>query len=408
MLLVTPNSTGGGMGAPDTSGIDLDNVRCWAELVSCLRHLRVEAGRPSYSKLDKFAGGKLPSSTLSNLIGEKAETRSTYPEWETVRLFVLACDVPEAELDGWWAAWKAAVAPDRPTCQEERQHLRAKIDQLTADLATEKARTSQLTTDLAAAKARIDQYTATVEILQARAHEPHIFMSISEVRTQETEAVLASRPTQSSVLDLPSRRDRILFVFGLPEPLDRLRVKAEIFYNAKEYAYAADLYKQIATQVEHEYTPGHSSVLDAQRRHLEIETEAAAGSKVNMRFRVLMRRKLNTRWRHLICEYQRRTSEDNRKTFEVRLEHAYWVAVLLNRGRRSTAISHARKLLIDLYADCKSSLPLDDPFAAKVAQYADSPDEFFYSHPKRHWWKFGVRPQQQAGRSVFRYGDTTT
>jgi hypothetical protein len=256
MLLVTPESSrtdadGGGMGAPDTSGIDLDNVRDWESLVFCLRQLRVEAGRPSYSKLDKFAGGKLPSSTLSDLIGEKAETRSSYPEWETVRLFVLACGVPEAELDGWWAAWKAVVAPDRPAWQEEWQHLLAKIDQLTTGLATEKARTSQLTTDLAAAEARIDQYTATVEVLQARAHEPHIFMSISEARTQETEAILASRPTQSSALDLPELRISVLdlpvkplgifSVLDLPEPLERLRVKAEIFYNAKDYAYAANL-----------------------------------------------------------------------------------------------------------------------------------------------------------------------
>ncbi len=210
------------------------------------------------------------------------------------------------------------------------------------------------------------------------------------------------------MLDLPVKPLGIFSVLDLPEPLERLRVKAEIFYDAKDYAYAANLYRQIATQVEHNCFPGHPLVLATQRRYLEIETEASAGSKVDMRFRVLMRRKLDTRWRHLICEYQRHTSEDSGRIFEVRLEHIYWVAVLLNRGRKSTAISHARKLLIDLYADCKNSLPSDAPFTAKVAEYADCPDQFFYDRPKCHRRKFGIRPQQQARHSVFWYGDTTT
>jgi len=107
MLLVTPKSTGQtrvvGMGAPDTSGIDLDpaKIRDRADLVYCLRQLHVEAGRPSYSKLNKLAGGNLPPSTISDLIGEKAPTRSSQPEWDTARLFALACGVPETELDRW-------------------------------------------------------------------------------------------------------------------------------------------------------------------------------------------------------------------------------------------------------------------------------------------------------------------
>lgn len=155
------------MGGPDTSGIDLDNVRDWESLVFCLRQLRFEAGHPSYSKLNELAGGKLHSSTLSNLIGDKAETRSSYPEWETVRLFVLACDVPGTKLEDWHKAWKAAVAPNRPAWQEERQHLLAQIDQLTTNLAAAGARASQLTTDLGAAKAQIDQLTADLAAAEA-------------------------------------------------------------------------------------------------------------------------------------------------------------------------------------------------------------------------------------------------
>ncbi|MDQ3763026.1 MAG: hypothetical protein M3460_15675 [Actinomycetota bacterium] len=179
------------MGAPDTSGIDLDNVRCWTELVSCLRQLRVEAGRPSYSKLDKFAGGKLRPSTLSDLIGEKALARSSYSEWDTVRLFVLACNVPEAELDSWWKAWKIAVAPDRPTCQEERQHLLATIDQLTANLTAAQAQIDQDTTALAASKDQVDQLTTNLAAAEARIDQLTAAVKEAEARALAAEAMLA-------------------------------------------------------------------------------------------------------------------------------------------------------------------------------------------------------------------------
>jgi hypothetical protein len=303
----------------------------------------------------------LPSSTISDLIGERAETRSSQPEWDTVRLFVLACGVPETELERWWAAWKRAVAPDKPAWQKERQALVAENAQLKTDLAATEARASQLATDLAAAQARIEQLTTP-------------------------EPAAADTP-----VDQPAVKEM--------EPLERLRIQADTRHEAQDYAGAADLYKQIVAQVEREHGPTDLRTLQAQRRLLEIETEAYTGEwlgeerKFNMWFRLVTRRKLNARWRHLIRAYQQHLSEGDRRTLELRLAHIYWGAVLLlehtywsaipseERNKRATAmLPAARKLLIGLHADCKIYLP-GDPFTAQVAEYVDSPGKLIHSYP---------------------------
>ncbi|MGH3874927.1 MAG: hypothetical protein ACRDSR_26065 [Pseudonocardiaceae bacterium] len=391
------------MGAPDTSGIDLDNVRCRADLVFCLRQLRVEAGRPSYSKLNELAGNKLRPSTLSDLIGEKAETRSSQPEWETVRLFVRACGVPEADLEGWWAAWKATVAPNRPAWQEEQQRL-------TADLAAAEACTEQL----AAAKERIDQLTAAVEAAEANA--------------KGAEAVLAAyHQSQSAAL-------------CLPKPLDRLRRKADAYHEARDYAAAVDLYSQIATHVEREHGPDDPRTLQAQHRHLEVETEASWRSRRSIRFRVFTHHTLNERWQKLIRAHQHSLPEGSRTTLELRLDHIYWVATLFMRDNKTTksllipssqdadsttpstgpridfwftnpryrdGLSPARKLLIGLYADCKNYLSPDDPFTAEVVKYMHT-DDLQFERPERQRWETRIRLRQQARNIVFQYGDATT
>lgn len=371
MLLVTLDSTwqtrgGGGMGAPDTSDIDLNpaNFRGRADLVVCLQQLHTKSGGPSYRDLAKIArsrGIKLSSSTIGDLIGEKSATSTRKLAWKTVELFLLVCDVPETELNGWRAAWEAAMTPDRPTWPEERQHLLATI-------AAAEARTSQLTTDLAAAKARIDQLTT--ELTPA-----------GETR--------GDQPT-AAVKDV--------------EPLERLRIQADTHHNAQDYARAADLYKQIVTHVEREHGPDDRRTLQAHHRLLEIETEAYTGDwlggewKFNIWFRLVTRRTLNARWRHLIREYQQHLPEGDPATLELRLdhiysgavlllEHTYWEALFEDRERSTAMLPAARKLLISLHADCKTYLPPGDPFTAKVAQYVDSPDRLIDSRPDRHRWE---------------------
>jgi hypothetical protein len=349
------------MGAPDTNGIDLNpaNFRDRADLVFCLEQLHTKIGGPSYRDLEKIGrsrGIELRRSTIGDLIGKKSKTSTRKLAWKTVELFVLACGVPEAELEGWRKAWEAAMAPDKPTWQEERQHLLATIDQLTTDLAAAKARIKQLSPpEPAAAQTRGDQPTAAVK----------------EV-----------------------------------EPLERLRIEAATRHEAKDYATAADLYKQIVTHVEREHGPGDPRTLQAQHQLLEIETEACTGNwlsgewKFNIWFRVVTRRTLNARWRHLICEYQQCLSKGSRTVLELRLEHIYWSAVLLlehtywdatlfdEYDKRSTVmLPAARKLLISLHADCRTYLPPGDPFTAKVAQYVNSPEQLFHNRPERHQWE---------------------
>ncbi len=395
------------MGAPDTSGIDLDpgNFRCRADLVYCLRQLYVEIGRPSYRDLRKIGesmGIELAPATIGELIGEKSPTSTSQLTWKTVELFVLACGVPETELEGWRKAWRATVAPDRPAWQEERQHLLTEIDQLTTAFTAAEARTSQLTADLAAAEARIEGLT-TADLVAAEERIEGLTDAVKEAESRAlvAEAILLYRQEQPSGPDLPEQPS----VPDLPELLKRLRIKAETYYDAKDYAGATNLYRQFATQVEHEYGSDHIRTLQAQHRHLEIETEALQESKLNPRLRVFTRCRLNLRWRHLIREYQRCLPEGVRAIPELRLEHIYWVALVLNRGRRSTALSHARKLLIGLHADCKVFLLSNDPFTAQVATLVELPDRLFDSRPKRTSPDSNSRKQQPRG--VFQYGDRT-
>jgi hypothetical protein len=357
------------MGPPDTSGIDLNpaNFRSRADLVYCLQQLHTTIGCPSYRDLEevgKNMGIELRSSTIGDLIGENSATSTRKVMWKTVELFVLACGVPETELDRWRAAWEAAMAPDKPAWQEERQHLMAEIAQLKTDLAATEARASQLATDLAAAEARIEQLT-TPELTAGETPVDQPAAAVKEV-----------------------------------EPLERLRIQADTRHDHKDYAGAADLYKHIVTQVEREHGSGDPRTLQAQRRLLEIETEAYTGEwldgewKFNMWFRLVTRRTLNARWRHLIRQYQKHLPEGDRRTLELRLAHIYWGGVLLlehtywstipseERDKRSTAmLPAARKLLIGLHADCKIHLPPGDPFTAQVAEYVDAPGKLIHSRP---------------------------
>jgi hypothetical protein len=355
------------MGAPDTSDIDLNpaNIRGRADLVSRLRQLHTRIGGPSYRDLEetgKNMGIELRSSTIGDLIGRNSPTSTSKPSWRTVELFVLVCGVPKTELDVWRAAWEAAVAPDRPTWQEENQHLLTEIERLRAALAAAEARIEQLTAALAAAEARGDQPAAAV-------------MEIG--------------------------------------PLERLRITADTHHEAKNYAAAADVYKQIVTHVEREHGPDDLRTLQVHHRLLKIETEAYADGdwKFNIWFRVVTRRTLNARWRHLIREYKQHLPEGDRTVLELRLERIYWGAVLLlertywneileSRERPTVMLPAARKLLISLHADCKIHLPSGDPFTAKVAEYVDFPDRLIDSRPDRY-------RRKMKSSDIFRCGDKT-
>lgn len=342
------------MGPPDTSGIDLNpvNFRERADLVYCLDQLHTKIGGPSYRDLEevgKNMGIKLRSSTIGDLIGENSATSTRKVTWKTVELFVLVCGVPETELDRWRAAWEAAMTPDRPAWQEEQQHLLSEIEQLRAALAAAQARIAQLTTS---AEAHVDQPNAAVKEVS---------------------------------------------------PLERLRIEADTHHDAQDYARAADVYKRIVTRVESEHGPGDPRTLHAQHRLLEIETEAWTGEgriggewKFTIWFRVITRRRLNARWRHLIGEYQRHLSKGDRRTLALRLAHIHWGAIVLlehtywdatlfdEHDKRSTAmLPAARKLLTSLHADCKIYLPHGDPLTAKIAHYEESPDQLLQSRPDR-------------------------
>lgn len=365
------------MEAPDTSDIDLDpaHFRCPADLWYRLDQLYTKIGRPSYGKLSKRTG--VAPSTLSDLLGANSKTRTnaSRPERETVRLFVLGCGMPDTELERWEAAWKASVVQDKPTWPGEQQQLLANIDQLTADLtadkarieqlatalAAEKSRTGQLTTDFAAAKTYIDQLTTDLATAKKRIEQLAAAVEAAKTRATDAEAALAAyHQAQSAVL-------------RLPEPLEQLRIKAETYYDAHHYMGAADLYGQIAAQVEREYGPGDLRTLQAQHKCLEVETEAhwdACVSRSGYRppygqyqpvsFRGSEFERLKACWRQLICAHQQYLPEGDRAILELRLEHICWLA---NLGEDD------RKLLLDLQVDCKLFLPSGDPFTAQISQY---------------------------------------
>jgi hypothetical protein len=398
------------MGTPDTSDIDLNpaNFRCRADLVYCLELLYTEIGRPSYRDLQEIGrsrGIELSITTVGELIGKNSKTNTSKLTWNAVRLFVLACGVPTTELEVWRKAWQAAVAPERPAWQEERQHLHAKIDQLTADLTTVKTQVDQLTADLGAAEARNNQLTVDLAAAEARTSQLTIDIAAAKARVDQLTAAVEAAETRAIDAEqaLAAYHQSQSSASCLPEPVEQLRIKADTYYDAQDYAPAVNLYGRIAAQLEREHGPGDPRTLQAQHRHVEAETEASWDSRVNICVQVFTRRNLNAHWRHLIYEYQRYLPENGRTILELQLEYIYWVAVLqLERifwddsGNISTAMLTAtRKLLISLHADCKILLPPGDPFTAQVAEYADSPDQFFNSRPERRQWNQWCFPKQR-------------
>ncbi|MGH3696690.1 MAG: hypothetical protein ACRDRX_22345 [Pseudonocardiaceae bacterium] len=385
MLLVSPEGTEQtrtvGMNAPDTSDIDLDpaNFRCPADLWYCLDQLYNRIGRPPYSELSKRTGEKLPTSTISDLIGKnsKTSTNTSRPSLRSVELFVLACRVPETELEDWEAAWKASVAQDKPAWPEERKQLLAKIDQLTADLTEANTRANELAAELAEAKARIDELTtafATAEtrighltsvLAAGKAHSDQLAAAVEAAEARATNAETALTVYHQSA---PS----------LPAPIEQLRIRAQTYYDAHDHANALKFYGQIAAEVKREYGPGHIRTLQAQHKHLEVEIENYSIDSFRSRYLLLellyilwfclfKRRKLRAHWKRFICESQKYLPEGSRSVLELRLEHIYWVATVIKPS--SSSLSHARKLLIALHADCKLLLPTDDPLTAQVARY---------------------------------------
>jgi hypothetical protein len=328
----------GGMGGPDTSGIDLDpgRFRCRADLVVCLQQLHNDIGCPSYRDLEetgKNMGIKLPLA------------------WKTMELFLRVCNVPGTELDRWRAAWKAAMAPDKPTWQEENQHLRAQIDQLTAALT--------------AAKSQIDQLAA-----DARK---------AEARVVDCEKALADwDQTQSAKPFLPEH------------DLEVLRLKAAARRGAGDYEGSQQLYEQIAYQLKykHRLGPGDRRTLRVKSLQLDAMTcrffclmspdeYVPSGPKPS-----LLRERLAEDWEYLVREHQRWLPEGDPMTFRVRLRQAYWADTMWSHGL-------ARRILNDLHVDCKVFLSSDDPLTTEVVQRmkngfpaktqkAQQPDNIFF------------------------------
>jgi hypothetical protein len=401
------------MGTPDTSDIDLNpaNFRCRADLVYCLEQLHTKIGGPSYRDLQKTGqsrGIELSTTVIGGLIGKNSKTNPSKLTWKTVELFVLACGVPKTELDGWRKAWQAAVAPERPAWQEERQYLHATIDQLTADLTTVKTQVDQLTADLGAAEARNNQLTADLGAAEARTSQLTIDIAAAEARVDQLTAAVETAEARAVDAEqaLIAYHQSQSSVLVLPEPLEQLRIKADTYYDARDYTGAVDLYRQIATQVQHEHGPDDPRTLQAQRRHLEVETKAFQHSCLNILFILLFRasgrHKLNVRWRQLICAHQRWLPEGSRATLELRLDYMYWVSRVLNRPCRHyhKGLSPARKLLISLHADCKTLLPSGDPFTEEVAEYMHT-EEWKFSPPDPRRWSLDPRLRQQERQYDF-------
>lgn len=210
--------------------------------------------------------------------------------------------------------------------------------------------------------------------------------------------------------------------------MEQLRRKADIHRKTDDYAAAINLYRQIARHVEREHGPDAPRTLQAQRRLLEVETEAFEKSR-GVRFRVFARRTLDARWRKLIRAHRRCLPERSRMTLELRLDHIYWVAILLRRRNKTSSpfavpsplddsatasslgrlyphygngLSPARKLLIGLYADCENYLSPDDPFTKEVFEYMHTEDLEF-KHPERQRREVKLKREQQARDTVFQY-----
>lgn len=391
------------MDAPDTSDIDLDpaHFRCPADLWYRLHqlHEKVKAEYPSYEDLSELTG--VPRATLYDLLGENSKTRNNKnkPLWDTVKPVVRGCGVPETELERWEAAWEASVAQDKPTWPEEQQQLLAEINQLATCLATANTRTSQLAADLAEAKARIDQLTKNFATADTYIDQLTTVIAQGKTRTDQLTADLAV--AEARAMDAEKALAAYHHVPSLPAPIEQFRIRAQTYYDARDYTGAIKLYRQIAAEVEREYGPGDPRTLQAQRRHLEVKTEDFKEKQTeilpNAWLQFFTRRKLSARWRHLICEHQRCLPEGDRMTLELRLEHIYWMAKLLNP--RKVSLSPARKLLIALHADCKLFLPPGDPFTAEVARYMNIQD-WEFKRPERQQWIPKPRPQRQARSSV--------
>jgi hypothetical protein len=399
------------MEAPDTSDIDLDpaHFRCPADLWYRLQQLWKKIGRPSYEELSELTGVR--RATLYDLLGENSKTRNNQnrPLWDTVRRFVLGCGVSETKLEAWEAAWKASVAQDMPTWPEEQQQLLTKIDQLTTDLAAEKTRAEQLATELAEAKAHIDQIT--MDLAEAEARNGKNTAALAEAMARAVQCAAAVEAAEARATNAEAALAAYHHVPSLPAPIEQLHIRAQTYYDAQDYAGAIKLYGQIATEIERKYGPGHACTLQAQRRHLEVKTEASQKKRgsdwYNFWFPLFVRHKLNARWKRLICAHQRHLPEGNRTTLELRLDHIYWVAILLNCDYYKK-LSPARKLLIALHADCKLFLSPDDPFTTQVAEYMKTEKDWNFKRPIRQQWSPKPEPQRQKRRSVsdvFQYGD---
>lgn len=104
------------------------------DLCHTMRALRLDVGQPSLRQLDVLAqrltrpaGGPLRPQTLSPVLrGER------YPSWETVELFVLACeakarasrlalDEGEFDLDRWHRLWRRRAARTTETAPRMRR-----------------------------------------------------------------------------------------------------------------------------------------------------------------------------------------------------------------------------------------------------------------------------------------------
>ena len=318
--------------APDATGIDLGQVCDRASLVYVLKQLKFKAGAPAYTQINDLSRGKLPRSTLSNLIGHNAQDRSSDVTWDTVKTFIcaLAPLVPGINLSRWKEAWERAMRPGRPVWQEEQERLRDRIDQLTAALA--------------ASEDRIDQLAVDVQKAEARA--------------REFEKALAGRDQTQSAEPPLSESD-----------LKALYLKAAARYDVMDYAGAAGLYEKIAERLKNTDGPNKRRTLEAQGWRLEAKTCEYGKSftssfkdvPLELRPRPYIGEDLRRSWQELICEYQRWLPEGDRMILEFRLRHAYWADTLWSHDL-------ARRILSDLHVDCKLFLPPDDTFTAQVVQ----------------------------------------
>lgn len=96
-------------GLAEVSAALLANVTTIPQFLQALRQLRIMAGNPPLTELNRRSGGFLPPSTVSGAL-----TRDRLPRLELVMAYVRACGADDRQAAQWEALWARMKAGDVP------------------------------------------------------------------------------------------------------------------------------------------------------------------------------------------------------------------------------------------------------------------------------------------------------